>query len=203
MRYIGHCAKIPPFMLVNNSSVLSFESLNQLNKREKHITTLLYYFFLALFRLFRQCYYYRVLYFIVICGFVSFMTILKTTYLKQCSSQRKTDGNGQEKTERDGRNVYALAMFLFCCFVIFVLKRERDEEEKKTRSVEFWQECRKLDLVTFQSGSRPKTLGSPSLAARVCVGSWPSLYETRVNCILQHNPTIQRCMRVHKEEHVW
>lgn len=31
--------------------------------------------------------------------------------------------------------------------------------------VEFWQECRKLDLVAFQPGSLPIMLGYPSQAA--------------------------------------
>lgn len=48
---------------------------------------------------------------------------------------------------------------------VYCQRNSEGRGKKASSCVEFWQECRKLDLVAFQPGSLPITLGYPSQAA--------------------------------------
>lgn len=74
--------------------------------------------------------------------------------------------------------------------------------EKKARScVEFWQECRKLDLVAFQPGSLPITLGYPSQAAYGSARSQAITKEEQTTYFNTVQPDKYICVCVHKEKH--
>lgn len=75
---------------------------------------------------------------------------------KQMRQEREPDREGSEETKvKSG-----------CHTAVYCQRNSEGRGGKKASScVEFWQECRKLDLVAFQPGSLPIMLGYPSQAA--------------------------------------
>lgn len=92
------------------------------------------------------------------CVVLLFALILQMSH---SSKENRIDRREPARQGRIGRDkVKLVAVWPF-----IVKETARGEGKKASSCVEFWQECRKLDLVAFQPGSLPIMLGYPSQAA--------------------------------------